>query len=297
MNEYKPKNFKENTDAIVIVNTPNHVKKEEVLLEITEKDEKDALENKMPVRLYKLHKSELNIGFSKIFIHSMIIILVIIMISLQVTNVLMPKIKNTSIGWYITFSLLLLSSLFFLIKHWINVCSIKEQMEDYRLENVDTTVTPSFVGSSYIGGVRSNLINIWFTSWINFYTLLFIIIILSLNSAAWEINSNNGHFVMNIDWPLILESSFGNVTFFIAIVGIVLGIFDILSITRYIYNYKKIKMIENYSPSNISQYHEKANLKQLNKACLIISLVVLALFLSLVVIPLYLLFRKRRKRD
>ncbi|UUD36893.1 Uncharacterised protein [Mycoplasmopsis californica] len=296
MNEYKPKNFKEDTDAIIIVNNDNRTRKEEFVPEISEKDEKRAQENKMPVRLYKLHKSELTISYIKMGFHTIVIAITIILLSLQATGNLAPRIKSTSVGWYITLSLMLLGCGFFLIKHGINVSSIKTQINDYRLENVDTSVTPSFVGNSYISAARSNLVNIWLTSWINFYTLIFIAIILWLNKGSWTIDSKDGKFMMDINWPAILESGFGNVTFFVIMVAVSLGVFDILSITRYIYNYKKIKTVENYSPSNIAQYHEKANLRQLNKACLIISLVVLALFLSLVVIPLYVLFRKRRKR-
>lgn len=295
MDKLRPRNYQDTDTINVITNTDND-RVNVVNEDISEKDVVNARKNRMTSRLWKLHNSELRVNYFKLTINLTVFFATLILLVLQITDIMLPKISKTSYGWYILFGVPFLVSLVLWVKIAINISSIKSQIQDYRDENVDLSITPAFVGNSYIGAVRSNLITIWFVSWLNFYALVFLGIILWLNNGSWIIESKDTTFNLKIDWPEILQKGFGNVNTLIIIYIVALVVFDVLSIWRYIYNYKKIKMVESYAASNVVGYHEKANLKQLNRACFIISLLVLAIFLSLIVIPLFIIFRKRKKK-
>lgn len=283
------------TDTIGIINNPSMAGNINNNVDLSARTLNEARYNHMNANLYKLHKMEIIDLVFKLIIALIVFLAGSIAVILIATN-RVSSIKNTTYGWYILLGIPVLISWFFWIKHSISISSIKNQLKNYRLQRVDITVTPSFVGNTYKSALRSNIIIAWLASWVTIYTLIFIGVVYWLNSSAWTYTSEKYGSNFLIDWPKIIEVGFGNVNTVLIIVASSLGVFLFVVLSRVIYNYRKMKTVEAIDASNINIYIDQANTKQLNKGCMIISLIVLALFLSIIVVPLVLIWRKTRRR-
>ncbi|MDJ1648252.1 MSC_0882 family membrane protein [Mycoplasma phocimorsus] len=300
MNIYKDEEKGEKKDDVKVVTITASQDTNNYDFDISKRDELRAKEYKMPAALYKLHNSEVWTSNIKIIFNVIILLISISYIILQAIGVFFTSfnIKNTTWGWYMPSSAMTIISSAKIALSAIYKNSVNNQINSFKDGKIDSTVTPTFVGEVYIKSSRSNIINIWLTTWLNVYILIFIGIVSLLyykNEGIWEIGEIGSNFYTKIDWHNILNNTFGSTVVLIVGFSVFLAVITVLAIIKYIYNYKKMKLVESYVPNNISSYQEKSNTKQLHKACLIISLVVLAIFISLIVIPLFILWKKRKR--
>ncbi|MDJ1645628.1 hypothetical protein QLQ80_00795 [Mycoplasma sp. M5725] len=300
MNIYKDEEKGEKKDDVKVVTITASQDTNNYDFDISKRDELRAKEYKMPAALYKLHNSEVWTSNIKIIFNVIILLISISYIILQAIGVFFTSfnIKNTTWGWYMPSSAMTIISSAKIALSAIYKNSVNNQISSFKDGKIDSTVTPTFVGEVYIKSSRSNIINIWLTTWLNVYILIFIGIVSLLyykNEGIWEIGEIGSNFYTKIDWHNILNNTFGSTVVLIVGFSVFLAVITVLAIIKYIYNYKKMKLVESYVPNNISSYQEKSNTKQLHKACLIISLVVLAIFISLIVIPLFILWKKRKR--
>ncbi|MDJ1648844.1 MSC_0882 family membrane protein [Mycoplasma phocimorsus] len=300
MNIYKDEEKGEKKDDVKVVTITASQDTNNYDFDISKRDELRAKEYKMPAALYKLHNSEVWTSNIKIIFNVIILLISISYIILQAIGVFFTSfnIKNTTWGWYMPSSAMTIISSAKIALSAIYKNSVNNQINSFKDGKIDSTVTPTFVGEVYIKSSRSNIINIWLTTWLNVYILIFIGIVSLLyykNEGIWEIGEIGSNFYTKIDWHNILNNTFGSTVVLIVGFSVFLAAITVLAIVKYIYNYKKMKLVESYVPNNISSYQEKSNTKQLHKACLIISLVVLAIFISLIVIPLFILWKKRKR--
>ncbi|MDJ1647653.1 MSC_0882 family membrane protein [Mycoplasma phocimorsus] len=300
MNIYKDEEKGEKKDDVKVVTITASQDTNNYDFDISKRDELRAKEYKMPAALYKLHNSEVWTSNIKIIFNVIILLISISYIILQAIGVFFTSfnIKNTTWGWYMPSSAMTIISSAKIALSAIYKNSVNNQISSFKDGKIDSTVTPTFVGEVYIKSSRSNIINIWLTTWLNVYILIFIGIVSLLyykNEGIWEIGEIGSNFYTKIDWHNILNNTFGSTVVLIVGFSVFLAVITVLAIVKYIYNYKKMKLVESYVPNNISSYQEKSNTKQLHKACLIISLVVLAIFISLIVIPLFILWKKRKR--
>ncbi|MDJ1646737.1 MSC_0882 family membrane protein [Mycoplasma phocimorsus] len=300
MNIYKDEEKGEKKDDVKVVTITASQDTNNYDFDISKRDELRAKEYKMPAALYKLHNSEVWTSNIKIIFNVIILLISISYIIFQAIGVFFTSfnIKNTTWGWYMPSSAMTIISSAKIALSAIYKNSVNNQINSFKDGKIDSTVTPTFVGEVYIKSSRSNIINIWLTTWLNVYILIFIGIVSLLyykNEGIWEIGEIGSNFYTKIDWHNILNNTFGSTVVLIVGFSVFLAVITVLAIVKYIYNYKKMKLVESYVPNNISSYQEKSNTKQLHKACLIISLVVLAIFISLIVIPLFILWKKRKR--
>lgn len=297
MNSYKNDEKKDNINIVTIKSTQegNSFDFEDFEYE-NQKDRR----NKIPSALYKLQKSEVKISNLKIVSNSLILLISLLFIILQSIGIFAYNlnIKNTTWGWYLPSVAGVIISSAKIALSVIYKNSVNNQINNLDNQKLDSSSTPAFVGEVFIRSLRSNIVNIWLTAWINIYILIFIGIISLLyykNAGVWEVGELGSNFYTKIQWQNILNNIFGSTVVLIVGFSIFLAFLTSFAIVKYIYNYKKIKLVESYVPNNIPTYQQQANTKQLHRTCLIISLVVLAIFISLIIIPLFIMWRKRRR--